>query len=97
MSSLSRHVNRERGSFTSVFDSLERLGFVERHPDREDRRVVNTELTKEGRQYMDRARRCFLEHLDRKLDRLSSSEKADFHEAMITIHRIAEKISEEKK
>lgn len=97
MSALSRHVNREKGSFTPVIDSLEKLGFVRRHPDTNDRRVVNVSLTGEGKSYMEEARKIILKQLERKLDVLTSSERTEFHDAVLTINRIAEKIAEEKK
>lgn len=97
MSALSSHVNRQKGSFTSVVDSLERLGLIERRPDPKDRRVVNTELTPAGKKYMERARKIILEHLENKLHALTESERSDFREAVATINRITEKISGENK
>ena len=97
MSALSRHVNREKGSFTPVIDSLEKLRFVRRHPDPGDRRVVKVSLTEEGERYMDEARKIILKHLEGKLDILTVSERTEFHEAVLTINKIAEKIAKEKK
>lgn len=97
MSALSRHVNREKGSFTPVIDSLEKLQFVERHPDSGDRRVVNVTLTATGKRYIEEARKIILRQLEGKLDPLTASERTEFHDAVITINRITEKIAKEKK
>ena len=97
MSALSRHVNREKGSFTPVIDSLEKLRFVRRYPDTGDRRVINVSLTEEGKRYMEEARKIILKQLERKLEALTLEERTDFHEAVLTINRIAEKIAKEKK
>jgi DNA-binding MarR family transcriptional regulator len=96
MSTLSRHVNREKGSFTPVIDSLEKLGFVERQPDPSDRRVVNVSMTAEGKGHMEAAGKVILKHLNEKLGVLTLSERNEFHEAVLTINRLSEKIAEEK-
>ena len=45
---LARRMFRSKHSITNIIDSLEKEGYVERHRDSEDRRIVNIKITKEG-------------------------------------------------
>ena len=45
---LARFMFRSKHSITNIIDSLEKEGFVERHRDSEDRRIVNIKITTEG-------------------------------------------------
>ena len=45
---LARRMFRSKHSITNIVDSLEKEGYVERHRDSEDRRIVNIKITTEG-------------------------------------------------
>ena len=45
---LARRMFRSKHSITNIIDSLEKEGYVERHRDSEDRRIVNIKITTEG-------------------------------------------------
>lgn len=53
---LARHLCHDAGATTRMLDVLEENGFVLRARDRDDRRVVNLELTPEGEQVAIRGR-----------------------------------------
>ena len=51
---LSKRISRTRHSITSMVDTLERRGLVQREPNSKDRRSINITLTLEGRQLFER-------------------------------------------
>jgi len=51
---LSKRISRTRHSITSMVDTLERQGLVQREPNSKDRRSINITLTLEGRQLFER-------------------------------------------
>jgi DNA-binding MarR family transcriptional regulator len=51
---LSKRIFRTRHSITSMVDTLERQGLVQREPNPKDRRSINVTLTPEGRQLFER-------------------------------------------
>jgi DNA-binding MarR family transcriptional regulator len=62
-------------SMTALVARLERRGLVSRHPEPEDRRVVNVAITDEGRQVLAERRQARAAVLAELLDRLPSSER----------------------
>ena len=51
---LSKRISRTRHSITSMVDTLEKRGLVQREPNLKDRRSINITLTPEGRQLFER-------------------------------------------
>ncbi len=70
MSELVLHLNIEKGSMTSVVDSLIAEGLVFRERDESDRRRVITSLTPRGREKAIESDEKFKKHIQSKLDQL---------------------------
>ncbi|WP_134684640.1 MarR family winged helix-turn-helix transcriptional regulator [Brevibacillus migulae] len=51
-SQLADFLNVTRGTVTSLIESLKHAGFVDRHPNRFDRRTVTIRLTEKGSEYI---------------------------------------------
>jgi DNA-binding MarR family transcriptional regulator len=64
-----------RASVTSLIDSLERRGYVERHPHGSDRRMLLIELTSSGRQVAMAFRPLVHQHEKAWLEALSEEEQ----------------------
>lgn len=85
MSFLSREAGLEKGSFTTVIDSLERAGLVERTRDESDRRAIAVRLTAEGSRVASKIAALFRSHAQRTLDRLGPADRARFERAMLEL------------
>ncbi len=55
LSDLSERMYLHRSTITGVIDRLEKKGYVTRNRDQVDRRVINVQLTREGRRLVKRA------------------------------------------
>lgn len=58
---LARETDLSTGAMTNRIDRLEKRGFVERHPDENDRRSVIVRLTRQGKRAIDEAIRVRLD------------------------------------
>jgi DNA-binding MarR family transcriptional regulator len=64
------------GAMTNRLDRLEDTGLVERHPDPDDRRSLNVQLTDKGKDLIDKALEIRFEHANQALASLSESERS---------------------
>jgi DNA-binding MarR family transcriptional regulator len=87
MQSLSREAGLEKGSLTTVVDSLEALGLVTRTRRESDRRSFIVKPTAKGITLARRIDASFHAHLDELLDKLGNDERARFEKAIRTIAR----------
>ena len=84
---LSREAGLEKGSLTTVVDSLEELGLVTRTRQEGDRRSFIVRPTAKGRALARKIDALFHAHLDALLAKLEDDERARFEEAIETIAR----------
>ncbi len=88
MSDLAEQVLITRPTTTRVVDRLVERGWIVRHRDGSDRRVVRVELTDEGRQVQRRAARLHLDGIarlvERRLSRVQLDALADALEVLAT-------------
>jgi DNA-binding MarR family transcriptional regulator len=70
------------GTVTTRIDGLEDRGFVERMSSPDDRRAVNIQLTREGRDLIDQAIGARLSSAEAQLDRLSKQERVSVSTAL---------------
>ena len=92
MSQLSNFVNMEKGSVTTVVDSLITLGLVERIPDEQDRRKIRLALTESGRSTVKACRESFQQHIEKKLKVLNEAEINLLFQSLETVQSLAQKI-----
>ena len=88
MQFLSREAGLEKGSLTTVIDSLEADGLVFRRRDERDKRSFTVMTTEEGVLLAERIESLFREHLDVLLAKLSPEERTAFANAVQTMNRI---------
>ena len=79
---LSREAGLEKGSLTTVIDSLEALGLVTRTRQEGDRRSFIVKPTTQGLALARRIDTLFRAHLDTLLAKLGDDERARFEEAI---------------
>jgi DNA-binding MarR family transcriptional regulator len=75
---LARETMTDTGSMTRMLDRLEEKGFVQRTRSREDRRVVQVELTAKGKQLADQMMQVVIDGLNHHLRGFSATEIAQF-------------------
>jgi len=93
MQSLSRQGGLEKGSLTTVVDSLEALGLVRRERQEEDRRSFIVRVTPEGRKIAARIDALLASHLDVIISRLPETEQIEFRQSLLTLARIIPHLS----
>ena len=85
---LSREVGIEKGSLTSVTDTLEALGLVRRVRHANDRRSFIVRPTPEGVEMAEKLAKMFDSHLDSMFDVLSENDRKDFVQSASTLSRL---------
>jgi DNA-binding MarR family transcriptional regulator len=85
MSAIAHELSYSRQNLTKIVDRLVKQGLVDRTPEASDRRVLNIELTEEGRQFMAGRRERMRERLVQDLSQLSDEE---LDELMDTFERV---------
>ena len=88
MQFLSRKAGLEKGSLTTVVDSLEEAGLVGRTRDETDRRSFIVKPTGAGSDLAKKIDALFDIHLENILGRLSTDERAEFEQAAKTFARL---------
>lgn len=82
MGEICRHMNMEKGSFTTVVDGLIKKGLIERERDHSDRRRINLKMSEQGKKIVEDFERKMSSHLQRKIDKLSPEEQEKFFHAV---------------
>jgi len=85
---LSREAVLEKGSLTSVIDSLEKLDLVRRERDKDDHRSFCVIPTSAGECLAKQINALFCGHLDRMLGKLTEEERQEFEKATQTLARL---------
>jgi len=63
------------GNMTLVLDNIEKLGYLERIPSKEDRRAINVQLTPRGRELFEEIFKSHAEHITNLMSVLSADEQ----------------------
>lgn len=87
----SLHVTKQQ--MTKIIGKLATEGHVSRHHDRNDRRVIISELSEETLDYIKARRRCFSEYVRSAFERLSDEDVAELEDAIRTINKVMHKLS----
>ena len=90
---LSKFIQMEKGSLTTLVDSLEKMGFVARSDDPNDRRKVILSLTTNGIEYMKTLEKQSREGLSFMLGNLNEKEIYQMHECLKILVVIFRKIA----
>ncbi len=95
MSDICRHVSLEKGSMTSVVDTLLANDLVQRNHDEADRRKVLVSLTETGKSTAKQCSDDVSRYICKKLSVLSEDEKKQFWNSLTTLDKIARQLQEE--
>lgn len=88
MSYLSREAGLEKGSLTTVIDTLESAGLLIRERDTTDKRLFIVTPTSKGSDLAQEIEKYFLNHLETILGKLTNKERAEFEIAARTFARL---------
>jgi Transcriptional regulators len=88
MQFLSRKVGLEKGSLTTVIDSLEAAGLVSRTRAESDHRSFIVKPTPQGSRLAEKIDALFDIHLEKILGRLPPDDRAEFEQAAATFARL---------
>jgi len=93
MQFLSREAGLEKGSLTTVIDSLEKRGLVIRTRDESDHRSLIVTPTAEGKRQAQMIETLFHGHVGALLAKLTNEEAIEFEKSAIIIARLIPKLS----
>lgn len=91
---LSKFINMEKGSLTTLIDSLEKMEFVVRSGDPNDRRKVLLSLTSKGTEYMETIEERSQKGLSLMINNLNEKEIDRMYISLKTLVEILKKIAE---
>lgn len=63
------------GNMTLVLDNIEKLGYLERVPNKEDRRAIDVRLTSEGKNLFDKIFKLHAEYITKLMSVLTAEEQ----------------------
>lgn len=96
MSSISRKVELEKGSFTPVANKLIKLGYVEKVQSSEDKRKSLLQLTELGHTFADKFHKEHTEYIYSQLSKLSEAERDAYLASVNLIQSLSKKILEQE-
>ncbi|AAT43626.1 MarR family winged helix-turn-helix transcriptional regulator [Picrophilus oshimae] len=82
MSKIAERLNLAPGWVTDIADRLEKAGYIERKRYEHDRRIINIELTENGRMAVHKIRKDLKYLLDYTFSDMSNEELVEFYEML---------------
>lgn len=82
LKNISKRLNVTGANITCVMDNLQKRHYAERVPSREDRRIINAELTKEGKKVIKEFTPVYLESIKEEIKNLTDDEKKSLVELL---------------
>lgn len=70
------------GNMTLVLDNIEKLGYLERVPSKEDRRAILVQLTAKGHEIFDETFKTHAEHITRLMSVMTAEEQKSLGELL---------------
>jgi len=92
MSDISHRLSLEKGSFTTVANTLVKLGYIEKRQSLIDRRVYNITLTASGEAFAKVFKKNHLEFMASCLEQLTASEQNAYLDALTTLNTLTQKL-----
>lgn len=89
---LGKCMDMEKGSLTSLIDSMEKMGLVYRVNDEKDRRKTWIYLTDEGEKYYINQEKKFMARIKEVFGTLSEKDVKEFNDSLKTIVTILDKM-----
>lgn len=91
---LCRYMDMEKGSITTLIDSIEKMGLVTRKNDPNDKRKIWIQLTKEGEKSFVEHEKKFISQIEELFSTLPKDEVYKFSYNLSTIVKILNKVKE---
>lgn len=95
MSALSAHCGVSKQQSTRLINSLVEIGFVERRPSSQDRRLIFIGLSAFGEAQMDKLRMAVCQGIEERLSSLTQREQKDMLLSLETVWNIMGKLEKE--
>ena len=92
MSTISRYMQLEKGSFTPVGAKLIKLGYMKKIRDEQDKRAFNLELTDDGENLVRRFGKAHSQYINERLRNLEQTEQKEFFSLIDRLSEIAVKM-----
>ncbi len=85
LKTISKKLNVTGANITCVMDNLQKRNLAERIPSKEDRRIINAELTKEGKKTVKKLTPLYLESINEETKNLTEEEKTTLVELLVKL------------
>jgi DNA-binding MarR family transcriptional regulator len=95
MSVIGKHLGIPKPNVTALIDRLIDEKLAERMPDKNDRRIINIKLTKQGLEFIEKNKKVIRDHIKQMLSTLTEKELEGFSESLQNVRDILAKISVE--
>ncbi|MDA3860176.1 MAG: MarR family transcriptional regulator [Melioribacteraceae bacterium] len=82
LKSISQKLNVTGANITCVMDNLQKRNYAERIPSKLDRRIINAELTKEGKQIIKKFTPLYIDSISEETKNLTDDEKKSLVELL---------------
>lgn len=92
MSNLCKQAGLEKGSFTSVVNSLIKQGYIYKISDDSDKRKIRLLLTEKGKEVALKLKKMMDIYLENIFSELTEGEKATLYNAFLTIKKISQRM-----
>ena len=92
MTEIARLLFLSKPYMTNLIDKLEKDGFVERQPDKRDRRIINIALTHEGRRAIEEHRALLEENIGKIISRLPDNDLSELSQITLRLKDILSKL-----
>ncbi len=93
ISEIGRHIHISKPNMTSLIDKLVEDSCVKRSRSNKDRRVVNVEITENGKKFLFEARKVVEGNIKENLSSLNEEELETLNESLQNIKKLALKIN----
>jgi len=83
---ISKELNVTGANITCVMDNLQKRNYAERIPSTQDRRIINAQLTKEGKNVVKKLTPSYLKSMEEETKNLTEDEKKTLVELLAKLH-----------
>lgn len=96
VSDVGRRLCISKPNMTFLTDRLIEHGFIERVPDKDDRRTINLAITRKGKKYVKETKNLVKEDIKRNLSSLEDEDIKELHDSIEKIKKIFSKLNKEE-
>jgi len=96
ISTIGRRLNISKPNMTSLIDKLISRGMVKRTPDRNDRRIINIDVTGKGRSFMREHKRIVKDNIKHNISGMGREDLENLRKSLQEIRTIMSKMPDEE-